>query len=73
MHGNGYIPSPNKYKAMLDQFKLIFPQFADRVHKWKRNDTESIEITLDNHKVMIFEHHGDDWALSTQGAYYRYK
>lgn len=58
-------------QKMFDIFTQNFQYIADKVLRYKQNDSESIEITFKNRRSLIFAttSDGSEWQLSAPEFY----
>lgn len=59
-----------KFSYIFGMFQTSFPDIAERVRLWSRNDGSSIELEMANHQKYIYTYHNaKDWCFQTKENY----
>jgi hypothetical protein len=54
-------------EQLLEQFKQMFPQYADSIISYKKVGSKTLSINLQHHKSLVFLYEGpDNWTLGTK-------
>jgi hypothetical protein len=58
------------HTAILNIFKELFPQYAEKSKMWVPNGRSCIRVKMDNKSEFIFTYEGNGhWSLETVGCY----
>lgn len=61
------------HKDVLNNFKTVFPQYADSIDIWFPSGKNRVRVRLTNGHEFIFTHNSEsDWCLETVDSFIKH-